>query len=122
MGRQPSVSAQGAASPRWRKLLANDLNTLGFKEVAMFPGRTGRLRLLRRGAPLPDLPRRRVAGGEGRRRACRSRAIKDTDHGRVLMARGLPPNQKGPERAFLNALDSILKTGKLPVNLLIVAG
>jgi acetylornithine deacetylase/succinyl-diaminopimelate desuccinylase-like protein len=37
------------------------------------------------------------------------------------MARGAT-NQKGPERAFLNALDSILKTrGKLPVNLLVVA-
>jgi acetylornithine deacetylase/succinyl-diaminopimelate desuccinylase-like protein len=37
------------------------------------------------------------------------------------MARGAT-NQKGPERAFLNALDAIIATrGKLPVNLMVVA-
>jgi acetylornithine deacetylase/succinyl-diaminopimelate desuccinylase-like protein len=47
--------------------------------------------------------------------------VVDHDLGRVLMARGAT-NQKGPERAFLNALDSIIRTrGKLPVNLLVVA-
>jgi acetylornithine deacetylase/succinyl-diaminopimelate desuccinylase-like protein len=40
----------------------------------------------------------------------------------VLMARGAT-NQKGPQRAFLNALDATLKVeGTLPVNLLVVAG
>jgi acetylornithine deacetylase/succinyl-diaminopimelate desuccinylase-like protein len=48
-------------------------------------------------------------------------ALIDHNLGRVLMARGAT-NQKGPERAFLNALDSVIKThGKLPVNLLVVA-
>jgi acetylornithine deacetylase/succinyl-diaminopimelate desuccinylase-like protein len=45
------------------------------------------------------------------------------DHrlGKVLMARGAT-NQKGPERAFLNALQAIIATkGKLPVNLMVVA-
>ena len=45
------------------------------------------------------------------------------DHplGRVLMARGAT-NQKGPERAFLNALQSIVAVdGKLPVNLMFTA-
>jgi acetylornithine deacetylase/succinyl-diaminopimelate desuccinylase-like protein len=45
------------------------------------------------------------------------------DHplGRVLMARGAT-NQKGPERAFLNALESIIAVdGKLPVNLMFTA-
>lgn len=45
------------------------------------------------------------------------------DHrlGRVMMARGAT-NQKGPERAFLNALESIVAVeGKLPVNLMFTA-
>jgi acetylornithine deacetylase/succinyl-diaminopimelate desuccinylase-like protein len=48
-------------------------------------------------------------------------ALVDHPLGRVLMARGAT-NQKGPERAFLNALDAIRTTrGELPVNLLVVA-
>lgn len=48
-------------------------------------------------------------------------ALVDNAHGKVLMARGAT-NQKGPERAFLNALESIIATqGKLPVNLMVVA-
>jgi acetylornithine deacetylase/succinyl-diaminopimelate desuccinylase-like protein len=45
------------------------------------------------------------------------------DHplGRALMARGAT-NQKGPERAFLNALEAVVATrGKPPVNIMIVA-
>lgn len=41
--------------------------------------------------------------------------------GKAIMARGAT-NQKGPQRAFLNALASIIATeGKLPVNLMITA-
>ena len=41
--------------------------------------------------------------------------------GRVLMARGAM-NQKGPERAFLNAVEAIVRSqGTLPVNLIVVA-
>ncbi|HEX2444024.1 MAG TPA: M20/M25/M40 family metallo-hydrolase [Vicinamibacterales bacterium] len=124
--RQPSVSAQNRGIAEMAKLLANDLNTLGFKEVAIVPtaGHPGVFGFFDAGAPRtlvvymmydvqPEETGWQVPAFEG--------AIKDTDHGRVLMARGAT-NQKGPERAFLNALDSILKTaGKLPVNLLIVA-
>jgi acetylornithine deacetylase/succinyl-diaminopimelate desuccinylase-like protein len=47
--------------------------------------------------------------------------VDDHPLGRVLMARGAT-NQKGPERAFLNALESIIATRKtLPVNLMVVA-
>ena len=47
--------------------------------------------------------------------------IVDHDLGRVIMARGAV-NQKGPERAFLNALESIIAVnGKLPVNLMVAA-
>ena len=47
-------------------------------------------------------------------------ALIETELGRVLMARGAT-NQKGPERAFLNAVDSIIKRRTLPVNLIVVA-
>ena len=45
----------------------------------------------------------------------------DHELGRVLMARGAT-NQKGPQRAFLNALESIIAVeGTLPVNIMITA-
>ena len=45
----------------------------------------------------------------------------DHDLGRVLMARGAT-NQKGPQRAFLNALESIIAVdGTLPVNIMVAA-
>lgn len=45
----------------------------------------------------------------------------DHEHGRVLMARGAT-NQKGPQRAFLNALQAIIATkGKPPVNIMVAA-
>jgi acetylornithine deacetylase/succinyl-diaminopimelate desuccinylase-like protein len=48
-------------------------------------------------------------------------AVVDHRLGRVLMARGAT-NQKGPERAFINALESIIAVdGKLPVNLMFTA-
>ncbi len=48
-------------------------------------------------------------------------AVVDHKFGRALMARGAT-NQKGPERAFLNALESIVAVdGKLPVNLMFTA-
>ena len=47
--------------------------------------------------------------------------IVDHDLGRVIMARGAT-NQKGPQRAFLNALESIIAVdGKLPINIMITA-
>jgi acetylornithine deacetylase/succinyl-diaminopimelate desuccinylase-like protein len=45
----------------------------------------------------------------------------DHELGRVIMARGAT-NQKGPQRAFLNALESIVAVhGRLPVNLMVAA-
>jgi acetylornithine deacetylase/succinyl-diaminopimelate desuccinylase-like protein len=45
----------------------------------------------------------------------------ENELGRAIMARGAT-NQKGPERAFLNALESIIAVeGTLPVNLMIAA-
>ena len=43
----------------------------------------------------------------------------DHRYGKVLMARGAS-NQKGPQRAFLNALQSVIAvTGSLPINVMI---
>jgi acetylornithine deacetylase/succinyl-diaminopimelate desuccinylase-like protein len=48
-------------------------------------------------------------------------ALVDRPLGKVLMARGAT-NQKAPERAFLNALEAIIRSGaRLPVNLMVVA-
>lgn len=45
----------------------------------------------------------------------------ENERGTVLMARGAT-NQKGPERAFLNAVESILAVhGALPVNIMVLA-
>src|SRR5690606_3654767 len=47
--------------------------------------------------------------------------VVEHDLGRAIMGRGAT-NQKGPQRAFLNALESILAVrGKLPVNLIFAA-
>jgi len=124
--RQPSVSAQNRGIADMANLLAADLKTLGFKEVALVPtdGHPGVFGFYDAGAPRtlviylmydvqPEETGWNVPAFEGR--------IVDHELGRVLMARGAT-NQKGPERAFLNAVDSIIKTrGKLPVNILVVA-
>lgn len=124
--RQPSVSAQNRGITEMANLLANDLRTLGFKEVELVPtsGHPGVFGFYDAGAPRtllvymmydvqPEETGWKVPAFDG--------ALVDTDLGRVLMARGAT-NQKGPERAFLNAIDSIIKTTRtLPVNLLIAA-
>jgi acetylornithine deacetylase/succinyl-diaminopimelate desuccinylase-like protein len=124
--RQPSVSAQDRGIAAMAELLAGDLRTLGFKEVALVPtkGHPGVFGFYDAGAPRtlvvymmydvqPEETGWKVKAFDG--------ALVDHDLGRVLMARGAT-NQKGPERAFLNALDSIIATrGRLPVNLLVVA-
>ncbi|HSC28942.1 MAG TPA: M20/M25/M40 family metallo-hydrolase [Vicinamibacterales bacterium] len=124
--RQPSVSAQGRGIREMADLLAGDLRALGFKEVVLVPtsGHPGVFGFYDAGAPRtlvvymmydvqPEETGWKVPAFDG--------AIEETELGRVLMARGAT-NQKGPERAFLNAVDSIIKTrGKLPVNLLVVA-
>lgn len=124
--RQQSVSAQNRGIADMAELLAGDLRGLGFKEVAVVPtkGHPGVFGFYDAGAPRtlviylmydvqPEETGWKVPAFDG--------ALVDHELGRVLMARGAT-NQKGPERAFLNAVDSIIKThGKLPVNLLVVA-
>lgn len=124
--RQQSVSAQNRGIAEMAELLAADLRGLGFKDVSLVPtkGHPGVFGFYDAGAPRtlviylmydvqPEETGWKVPAFDG--------ALVDHDLGRVLMARGAT-NQKGPERAFLNAVDSIVKThGKLPVNLLVVA-
>jgi acetylornithine deacetylase/succinyl-diaminopimelate desuccinylase-like protein len=124
--RQPSVSAQSRGMAEMSKLLAADLTALGFKDVAIVPtsGHPGVFGFYDAGAPRtlvvymmydvqPEETGWQVPAFEG--------AMQETDLGRVLIARGAT-NQKGPERAFLNALGSMIKVRRtLPVNLFVVA-
>lgn len=124
--RQQSVSAQSRGIQEMASLLAGDLRGLGFKEVELVKtsGHPGVFGYYDAAAPKtlvvymmydvqPEETGWSVGAFDG--------ALVDRELGKLLMARGAT-NQKGPERAFLNALDSILKTrGKLPVNLMLAA-
>ncbi|MCD9030267.1 M20/M25/M40 family metallo-hydrolase [Luteimonas sp. Y-2-2-4F] len=125
--RQRSVSAQDDGIDAMARLVADDLCALGFQEVRLVetPGHPGVLGHYDAGAPRtlvvymmydvqPVEPNWRIDdpfAGE----------LVEHELGTVLMARGAT-NQKGPQRAFLNAIDAILATrGTLPVNLYVVA-
>jgi acetylornithine deacetylase/succinyl-diaminopimelate desuccinylase-like protein len=124
--RQPSVSAQSRGIQEMAMMLRDDLRGLGFKEAELVPtaGHPGVWGYYDAGAPRtlavylmydvqPEETGWSVPAFEG--------ALVDNQHGRVLMARGAT-NQKGPERAFLNALEAVIATdGKLPVNLMVAA-
>lgn len=125
--RQPSVSAQNDGIQEMARMLRDDLVKLGFREAELVPtnGHPGVFGYYDAGAPktlvvymMYDV---QPIEPEGWRVGAFDGAIVDHPLGKVLMGRGAT-NQKGPERAFLNALESIIATrGKLPVNLLVVA-
>lgn len=125
--RQRSISAQDDGIGEMAQLLADDLRELGFQEVELVPtpGHPGVLGHYDAGAERtlvaymmydvqPIEPNWRIEdpfAGE----------LVDHELGTVLMARGAT-NQKGPQRAFLNAVEAIISThGTLPVNLYVVA-
>jgi acetylornithine deacetylase/succinyl-diaminopimelate desuccinylase-like protein len=125
--RQPSVSAQNIGIRQMAELVRDDLRKLGFKETQLVPtkGHPGVWGFYDAGAPKTlavymmydvqpvDTVGWQVPGFEG--------ALVDHQFGKALMARGAV-NQKGPERAFLNALESIIALrGSLPVNLMVLA-
>lgn len=125
--KQPSVSAQNTGIAEMAGMLIDDLRKLGFQEAELVPtaGHPGVWGFFDAGAERtlavymmydvqPVEPKDwKVPPFDG--------AVVDHELGRVLMARGAV-NQKGPERAFLNALEAIRATaGKLPVNLMVVA-
>jgi acetylornithine deacetylase/succinyl-diaminopimelate desuccinylase-like protein len=125
--RQRSISAQDDGIDAMAALVADDLRTLGFQEVELVqtPGHPGVLGYYDAGAAttLVVYMMYDVQPIEANWRIADPFAGELVEHalGTVLMARGAT-NQKGPQRAFLNAVDAILRThGTLPVNLYVVA-
>ena len=125
--RQRSISAQDDGIDAMAKLLADDLRALGFGEVQMVEtkGHPGVLGYYDAGAEatLVVYMMYDVQPIEKNWRIDDPFAGTLVEHeaGTVLMARGAT-NQKGPQRAFLNALDAMIKAeGTLPVNVYVVA-
>ncbi|MCH8219919.1 MAG: M20/M25/M40 family metallo-hydrolase [Proteobacteria bacterium] len=125
--RQPSISAQNNGITEMAGMLLDDLLAIGFAEAELVPteGHPGIFAYYDAGAEKtlvvymmydvqPVNPEDWLVppfAGE----------LVEHDLGTVLMARGAT-NQKGPERALLNALESIISvTGSLPVNLIVLA-
>lgn len=125
--RQPSVSAQNNGIREMAAMLRDDLRALGFQEAEVVPtsGHPGVWGWYDAGAPrtlvvymMYDV---QPIEPDGWSVGAFDGAIVDHSLGRVLMARGAT-NQKGPQRAFLNAVQSIIATrGRLPVNLMVLA-
>ena len=125
--RQPSISAQDVGIGAMAEMLRRDLLAIGFKEAELAPtsGHPGVFGFYDAGADktLVVYMMYDVQPVEAKDWQVEPFAGSVIDHelGRVLMARGAT-NQKGPERAFLNAVEAIHSVrGRLPVNLLVVA-
>lgn len=125
--RQPSVSAQNIGVRDMAELLRGDLEAIGFQETAIVetdghPGvwgfydagaeRTLMLYMMYDVQPVNE---------EDWQSPPFEANVIDHALGKVIMARGAT-NQKGPERALLNAIESIIAVdGTLPVNLMVAA-
>jgi acetylornithine deacetylase/succinyl-diaminopimelate desuccinylase-like protein len=125
--RQPSISAQNIGVTDMAEMLRGDLEDIGFQETAIVPtdGHPGVWGYYDAGAKrtlmvymMYDV---QPVNPEDWESPPFEANIIDHQFGKVMMARGAV-NQKGPERAFLNALESIIAVkGNLPVNLMIAA-
>ncbi|NIV17651.1 MAG: M20/M25/M40 family metallo-hydrolase [Woeseiaceae bacterium] len=125
--RQPSISAQDVGIDDMAELLRQDLENLGFAETAIVPtdGHPGVWGFYDAGADktlvvylMYDV---QPVNPEDWDSPPFDANLIDHKLGKVVMARGAT-NQKGPERAFLNALESIIAVdGTLPVNIMIAA-
>ncbi len=125
--RQRSISAQNDGVTEMAAMLRDDLKALGFEEAEIVPtsGHPGVWGYYDAGADktlavymMYDV---QPIEPEGWRVPAFDGAIVDHPLGRVLMARGAT-NQKGPQRAFLNAVEAIIKSGEgMPVNLMVLA-
>lgn len=125
--RQRSISAQNDGIAEMAALVAADLKALGFQEAEVVPtsGHPGVWGYYDAGARktlviymMYDVQPIEPVGWQVDAFAGE---IVENQHGKVLMARGAT-NQKGPERAFLNAVSSIIAVNKkLPVNLMVLA-
>ena len=125
--RQPSISAQNVGIQEMAELLRDDLKALGFHEAELVPtsGHPGVWGYYDAGAEKTLLlylmyDVQPVEPSDWRSPPFEA-ALVEHELGTVVMGRGAT-NQKGPERAFLNALSSILAVrGTLPVNLMVAA-
>jgi acetylornithine deacetylase/succinyl-diaminopimelate desuccinylase-like protein len=125
--RQPSISAEDVGIQQMAEMLRGDLQRIGFKEAEIVPtsGHPGVWGYYDAGADrtlavymMYDV---QPVEAEGWQVPAFEAPLVDHRLGRAVIARGAT-NQKGPQRAFLNAVEAIIRTtGSLPVNLMIVA-
>jgi acetylornithine deacetylase/succinyl-diaminopimelate desuccinylase-like protein len=125
--RQPSISAQNTGILEMATMLRDDLRDLGFQEAELVPtgGHPGVWGYHDAGAEhtllvymMYDV---QPVNPEDWDSPPFEADFVENELGRAIMARGAT-NQKGPERAFLNAVESIIAVdGKLPVNLMVAA-
>ena len=125
--RQPSISAQDVGIDAMAQLLVDDFKAMGFAEAELVPtdGHPGVWGYYDAGAEktlmvymMYDV--QPVNPDDWESPPFEANLV-DHSTGKVIMARGAT-NQKGPQRAFLNALQSIIAVdGTLPVNLMITA-
>jgi len=125
--RQPSVSAQNIGIRDMATLLRDDLLSLGFAEAELVEtdGHPGVWGYYDAGAEktlllylMYDV---QPVNPEDWQSPPFDAELVEHELGTVLMGRGAT-NQKGPERAFLNAVQSIINVdGKLPVNIMVAA-
>jgi acetylornithine deacetylase/succinyl-diaminopimelate desuccinylase-like protein len=125
--RQPSISAQNEGIVEMAEMLRGDLQAIGFQEAELVPtdGHPGVWGYYDAGAERTLLVYMmydvQPVNPEDWDSPPFAAELVENELGRVIMARGAT-NQKGPERAFLNALEAIIATeGTLPVNIMIAA-
>jgi len=125
--RQPSVSAQNDGILEMAEMLRDDLSALGFQESELVPtdGHPGVWGYYDAGAEktlmLYMMYDVQPVNPDDWQSPPFDAELVDHEMGTVLMGRGAT-NQKGPQRAFLNAVQSIIEVdGKLPVNLMVAA-
>ena len=125
--RQRSISALNDGVVEMAEMLRGDLESIGFQEAELVPtdGHPGVWGYYDAGADktlavylMYDV---QPVNPEDWQSPPFDAQLVDHDLGTVIMARGAT-NQKGPQRAFLNALESIIAVdGTLPVNIMVAA-
>jgi acetylornithine deacetylase/succinyl-diaminopimelate desuccinylase-like protein len=125
--RQPSISAENVGVRQMAELFRDDLARIGFHESELVPtgGHPGVWGYYDAGAAttlavymMYDV--QPVEPADWRVPPFEAQLV-ELPVGRAVMARGAT-NQKGPQRAFLNAVEAIRAVdGRLPVNLMVVA-
>ena len=126
--RQPSISAQDVGIDEMAEMVRADLEAIGFGETQIVPtsGHPGVFGHYDAGAERTLLVYmmydvQPVDPEDWDSPPFEARLVDRPPLGKVVMARGAT-NQKGPQRALLNAVETIIDTtGTLPVNLSVLA-